>query len=188
MLKRCHAPHPGPGRRPFFICPRPTPSANESQWARQCLAWRVRVSRPPRAQADGPGKAVVQRATQRPARPCATCWISTSGWLYSTRLIVVEFNGGLCLMLERPASALRGTARGIDTRLQREPDRGAVSAAARPAARKRTPKARPRGAAAAAGAGLFVLAWVLSRHRPRRLACRSHKARPVPGGAGSDGL
>lgn len=39
------------------------------------------------------------------------------------RLMVVEFNGGLRLMPVRPASALRGIARGIDTRVQREPDR-----------------------------------------------------------------
>lgn len=39
------------------------------------------------------------------------------------RLMVVEFSGGLRLVPERPASALRGIARGIDTQIQREPDR-----------------------------------------------------------------
>ena len=43
--------------------------------------------------------------------------------LPGTRLMVIEFNGGLRLMPERPASALRGIARGIDTQVPREPDR-----------------------------------------------------------------
>ena len=39
------------------------------------------------------------------------------------RLMVVEFSGGLRLMPVLPAAALRGIARGIDTRVHREPDR-----------------------------------------------------------------
>ncbi len=39
------------------------------------------------------------------------------------KLMVVEFNGGLRLMPLQPAAQLRGIARGIDTTVQREPDR-----------------------------------------------------------------
>ncbi len=39
------------------------------------------------------------------------------------KLVVVEFNGGLRLMPLRPPSSLRGIARGIDTAIEREPDR-----------------------------------------------------------------
>jgi AbrB family looped-hinge helix DNA binding protein len=39
------------------------------------------------------------------------------------KLQVVEFNGGLRLLPVQPPSALRGIARGIDTRIEREPDR-----------------------------------------------------------------
>ena len=38
-------------------------------------------------------------------------------------LMVVEFNGGLRLLPLKPPSALRGIARGIDTRIEAEPDR-----------------------------------------------------------------
>lgn len=40
-----------------------------------------------------------------------------------TQLMVVEFNGGLRLMPLQPAAALRGIARGVDTRIERSPDR-----------------------------------------------------------------
>jgi AbrB family looped-hinge helix DNA binding protein len=40
-----------------------------------------------------------------------------------TKMMVIDFNGGLRLMPLRPASALRGIARGIDTSVLREPDR-----------------------------------------------------------------
>ena len=40
-----------------------------------------------------------------------------------TKLLVVEFNGGLRLLPLQAPSALRGIARGIDTRIEREPDR-----------------------------------------------------------------
>ncbi len=40
-----------------------------------------------------------------------------------TKLVVVEFNGGLRLLPLQPPQALRGIARGIDTRIEREPDR-----------------------------------------------------------------
>lgn len=39
------------------------------------------------------------------------------------KLQVVEFNGTLRLMPLKPASALRGIARGIDPRMDDEPDR-----------------------------------------------------------------
>ena len=39
------------------------------------------------------------------------------------KLMVVEFNGGLRLLPLKPPSALRGIARGIDTRIEAEPDR-----------------------------------------------------------------
>ena len=39
------------------------------------------------------------------------------------RLVVVELNGGLRLMPLKSPSTLRGIARGIDTRVQREADR-----------------------------------------------------------------
>ena len=39
------------------------------------------------------------------------------------KLLVIEFNGGLRLMLHKPASAFRGIARGIDTSVQRDADR-----------------------------------------------------------------
>ena len=39
------------------------------------------------------------------------------------KLMVVEFNGGLRLLPLKPPSALRGIARGIDTRIEEEPDR-----------------------------------------------------------------
>ncbi len=39
------------------------------------------------------------------------------------KLAVVEFNGGLRLMPLRAASELRGIARGINTTVNREPDR-----------------------------------------------------------------
>jgi AbrB family looped-hinge helix DNA binding protein len=40
-----------------------------------------------------------------------------------TKLMVVEFNGGLRLMPLKPPSSLRGIARGIGTEIVREPDR-----------------------------------------------------------------
>ena len=40
-----------------------------------------------------------------------------------TKLVVVEFNGGLRLLPLQAPSALRGIARGIDTHIEREPDR-----------------------------------------------------------------
>ena len=40
-----------------------------------------------------------------------------------TKLVVVEFNGGLRLLPLQAPAALRGIARGIDTRIEREPDR-----------------------------------------------------------------
>ena len=39
------------------------------------------------------------------------------------KLMVVEFNGGLRLFPLKPPSALRGIARGIDPRIEAEPDR-----------------------------------------------------------------
>ena len=39
------------------------------------------------------------------------------------KLMFVEFNGGLRLLPLKPPSALRGIARGIDTAIEREPDR-----------------------------------------------------------------
>lgn len=39
------------------------------------------------------------------------------------KLMVVEFNGGLRLLPLKPASALRGIARGIEPSIEREPDR-----------------------------------------------------------------
>jgi AbrB family looped-hinge helix DNA binding protein len=39
------------------------------------------------------------------------------------KLMVLEFNGSLRLMPLQPAEQLRGIARGIDTRVPREPDR-----------------------------------------------------------------
>lgn len=39
------------------------------------------------------------------------------------KLMVVEFNGGLRLLALKPPSALRGIARGIDPRIDAEPDR-----------------------------------------------------------------
>ncbi len=39
------------------------------------------------------------------------------------KLQVVEFNGGLRLLPLLPPSALRGIARGIETQVEREPDR-----------------------------------------------------------------
>lgn len=39
------------------------------------------------------------------------------------KLTVVELNGGLRLMPLKPPSTLRGIARGIDTRIEREADR-----------------------------------------------------------------
>ena len=39
------------------------------------------------------------------------------------KMMVIDFNGGLRLMPLRPAAALRGIARGVDTTVQREPDR-----------------------------------------------------------------
>ena len=39
------------------------------------------------------------------------------------KLMVVEFNGGLRLLPLKPPSALRGIARGVDTRIESEPDR-----------------------------------------------------------------
>ncbi len=39
------------------------------------------------------------------------------------KLMVVEFNGGLRLMPHRPASELRGIARGINTAVPRDADR-----------------------------------------------------------------
>jgi AbrB family looped-hinge helix DNA binding protein len=39
------------------------------------------------------------------------------------KLMVVEFNGGLRLVPVRDAAALRGIARGIDTRIERDADR-----------------------------------------------------------------
>lgn len=40
-----------------------------------------------------------------------------------SRLMVVEFNGGLRLMPLKPPSELRGIARGVATDVEREPDR-----------------------------------------------------------------
>ena len=40
-----------------------------------------------------------------------------------TKLVVVEFNGGLRLMPLQPASALRGIARGVSPQIQRNADR-----------------------------------------------------------------
>jgi AbrB family looped-hinge helix DNA binding protein len=40
-----------------------------------------------------------------------------------TKLMVVEFNGGLRLMPVQPAASLRGIARGINTDVPSEPDR-----------------------------------------------------------------
>ena len=40
-----------------------------------------------------------------------------------TKMMVIDFNGGLRLMPLRPAAALRGIARGVDTTVLREPDR-----------------------------------------------------------------
>lgn len=40
-----------------------------------------------------------------------------------TKLMVVEFNGGLHMLPQRPASEFRGIARGMDTALPNEPDR-----------------------------------------------------------------
>ncbi|MEO6407460.1 MAG: hypothetical protein ABIO45_01735 [Burkholderiaceae bacterium] len=39
------------------------------------------------------------------------------------KLMVVEFNGGLRLLPLKPPSALRGIARGVDSRIESEPDR-----------------------------------------------------------------
>ncbi len=39
------------------------------------------------------------------------------------KMMVLEFNGGLRLVPLRPAAALRGIARGVDTTIEREPDR-----------------------------------------------------------------
>ena len=39
------------------------------------------------------------------------------------KLQIVEFNGSLRLVPQRPPSALRGIARGIDTNVPSEPDR-----------------------------------------------------------------
>lgn len=39
------------------------------------------------------------------------------------KMMVIEFNGGVRLVPLRPASSLRGIARGIDTHVEREPDR-----------------------------------------------------------------
>ena len=40
-----------------------------------------------------------------------------------TKMMVVDFNGGLRLLPLRPAAELRGIARGIGTDVPREPDR-----------------------------------------------------------------
>lgn len=40
-----------------------------------------------------------------------------------TKLMVVEFNGGLRMMPLKPPSALRGIARGLSANVEREPDR-----------------------------------------------------------------
>jgi AbrB family looped-hinge helix DNA binding protein len=40
-----------------------------------------------------------------------------------SKLMVIEFNGGLRLMPLQPPAALRGIARGIGTDIEREPDR-----------------------------------------------------------------
>lgn len=40
-----------------------------------------------------------------------------------TKLMVVEFNGGLRLLPLKPPAALRGIARGVDRGITREPDR-----------------------------------------------------------------
>lgn len=40
------------------------------------------------------------------------------------KMIVLDVPGGLRLMPIQPATALRGIARGIDTRVERERDRG----------------------------------------------------------------
>lgn len=39
------------------------------------------------------------------------------------KMMVIEFNGGVRLVPLKPAAALRGIARGIDSRVEREPDR-----------------------------------------------------------------
>ncbi len=39
------------------------------------------------------------------------------------KMMVIEFNGGLRLVPQRAPSELRGIARGIDTQVQRDPDR-----------------------------------------------------------------
>lgn len=39
------------------------------------------------------------------------------------KMMVIEFNGGLRLVPLRPAAALRGIARGVDTTIDGEPDR-----------------------------------------------------------------
>lgn len=40
-----------------------------------------------------------------------------------SKLMVIEFNGGLRLMPLKPPAALRGIARGITADVEREPDR-----------------------------------------------------------------
>lgn len=40
-----------------------------------------------------------------------------------SKLMVVEFNGGLRLVPLKPPAALRGIARGISTDIEREPER-----------------------------------------------------------------
>ncbi len=40
-----------------------------------------------------------------------------------SKLMVVEFNGGLGLMPLKPPAVLRGIARGMSTDIEREPDR-----------------------------------------------------------------
>lgn len=40
-----------------------------------------------------------------------------------TKLMVVEFNGGLRMTPLKPPSALRGIARGLSATVEREPDR-----------------------------------------------------------------
>ncbi|HRH87498.1 MAG TPA: AbrB/MazE/SpoVT family DNA-binding domain-containing protein [Rubrivivax sp.] len=40
-----------------------------------------------------------------------------------SKLMVVEFNGGLRLMPLQPPAALRGIARGVTADIEREPDR-----------------------------------------------------------------
>ena len=40
-----------------------------------------------------------------------------------SKMMVIEFNGGVRLVPLRPASALRGIARGIDTHIERDADR-----------------------------------------------------------------